>query len=106
MDRIRFFGKYRGVPIFKDYNIVDEEKVYLGNGQGCHTFWFKTVKEAKKFIDKYRDKINPNIRGLGLIPEELCRNCKNHYSYGTEEWKNARENNCFEFKEQLKKAVT
>ena len=103
--KIRVYKEYKGVPIFRDYNVVDEEQVYIGNGIGCHTFWFRNVREARKFIDKYRDRMvvteNGSVRGL--IPRELCENCKNHYSYGTKEWKNANENNCFTFKEQLKK---
>jgi len=101
--KVRWLGEYKRVHIFKDYGVMDEEKIYLGNGQGCHTFWFKTVEDAKRFIDKYHESINPHMFGLGLIPHNLCENCKNHYTYGTEEWKNAKENNCFNFKEELKK---
>jgi len=102
--KIRCYGEYKGVPIFRDYSVVDEEQVYIGNGQGCRTFWFKNVREAKKFIDKYRDRMIVTESGsvTGLIPKELCENCKNHYRYGTKEWENAKENNCFTFKKQLK----
>jgi len=103
--KIRDYGEYKGVPIFRDYSVVDGEQVYLGNGQGCHTFWFKTVADAKRFIDAYQEQIKPDQRGLGLIPRSLCENCKNHYTYGTKEWQTAKANNCFAFKEQLKRNI-
>jgi len=92
------------VPIFKDNNVVDDEPFYIGNGQGCGTFWFRNVEEAKKFIETHRDKIKLTDLGIvrGLIPKELCKNCKNNYSYGTDRWKRAKSNNCFDYKEQLK----
>ena len=107
MDRIKTYREYKGVPIFKDYSVADNEQVYIGNGQGCSTFWFRDIEEAKKFINKYRSKIkiwDTRIIG-GLIPEKLCRNCKCHYSYQTPKWYKAKERNCREFKEQLKNQI-
>jgi len=101
---IRDYGKYKNVPIYRDYNIANGEQVYIGNGQGCSTFWFKNVQDARRFIDRHRDKIKLTNSGsvYGLIPNKLCRGCKGHYTYGSNEWKKAKENNCFQFKEELK----
>ena len=107
MNRIRHYKKYKGVPIYRDLYARDEQ-VYIGNGQSCRTFWFKSILEAKKFINKFRDEMKVSSSGsvTGLIPIELCLNCKCHYSYGTEEWKKAkREFNCKDYKEQLKASV-
>ena len=35
---VRYYGTYKGVPIFRDYNVADNKQVYIGNGQGCDTF--------------------------------------------------------------------
>ncbi|MHA1723104.1 MAG: hypothetical protein ACTSXW_08515 [Candidatus Baldrarchaeia archaeon] len=107
--KIKFYGEYKGVPIYRDFNIVDGEQVYIGNGQGCHTFYFKTVEEAKKFIDHFEEQLKKGVDYLGgrvgqvLIPIELCLECQCYYSYGTKEYKKYRPHNCKEFKEQLKK---
>ena len=105
--KIRSYKKYKGVGIYRDPNIYGEEQVYIGNGQGCDTFWFKNVKQAQKFIDKYRDRIQVNDFEIvsGLIPKELCKKCKGHYSYQTEEWKKCKDNVCEEYKERLKKEM-
>jgi len=103
ISKIRLYGEYKGIPIFRDYNVVDEEQVYIGNGQGCDTFWFKSVRDAKRFIDKYRDKMKPNAFGLGLIPRSLCMKCRSHYPFGTEEWKRYPDNVCEELKNRLKR---
>jgi len=101
---IKSYGEYFEVPIFQDHNVADGEQVYIGNGQGCSTFWFKTVEEAKNFIEKFSQRIKVNDIGKvhGLIPETMCRECKNHYSYGTAKWREVKENNCSQFKEYLK----
>lgn len=107
MDRIKTYKEYKGVLISKDYNIADNEQVYIGNGQGCSTFWFKDIEEARKFIDKYKSKIevwDTRIIG-GLIPKKLCLNCKCHYSYQTKKWYKAKDFNCRAFKEELKKQI-
>jgi len=103
--KIRVYRPFRGIPIFRDYNVVDGEQVYIGNGQGCGTCWFRNVREARKFIEHFKDRIKVDELGhvTGLIPTSMCLECKNHYSYGTEGWRNASENNCFEFKENLKR---
>ena len=104
---IRIYKPYKEVPIFRDLNVVDGEQVYIGNGQNCGTFWFKNIWGARKFIDIYRDRITlTSIGGVrGLIPKELCENCKGHYSYGTPEWKKAKYRNCTEFKKHMKEAI-
>jgi len=101
---IKDYGTYKGVPIYQDFNVMDGEQVYIGNGQGCRTFWFKSVPEAKRFIDCYREQMKiTNLGGvMGLIPSELCRTCKGHYSWGSPNWKRARRDNCEDYKEQLK----
>ena len=62
ISRIKEYKPYKGVAIFRDYNVYGEQ-VYIGNGQGCDTFWFRSVDEAKKFIDYFRDKIILNRVG-------------------------------------------
>jgi len=101
---IRDYGDYKGIPVFRDYNVADAEKVYIGNGQGCSTFWFRSVPEAKRFIDKYKDKIKVTDIGsvTGLIPPEICQTCKGHYSYQSPEWQKATRDNCQDYKEKLK----
>ena len=81
--------------IHKDTNICDSEKVYFSNGQGCDTIWFKTIKEAREFIEKH-GRINGHTAGL-------CEKCSCHYSYQTKEWKKYPEYSCFEWKEIIKK---
>ena len=105
ISKIRDYKPYKGVPISRNFSVAGEEQVYLGYGINCGTFWFRTVKEARKFIDKYRDKINPEKHGLGLIPEELCKKCQHHYSFGTKEWEMYPPHACKEFKERLKRAA-
>jgi len=104
---IKCYGEYFEVPIFQDHNVADGEQVYIGNGQGCSTFWFKTVEEAKNFIEKFSQRIKVYDSGVvyALIPKAMCEACKNHYSYGTAKWRRAKENNCFQFKEYLKAQV-
>ena len=101
---IREYAPYKGVRIFRDFNVADEEQVYIGNGQGCRTFWFRTVEEARRFIDAHRGRMKVTQSGSvrGLIPRELCENCKNHYSYKTPEWRGARAWNCREYKQRMK----
>jgi len=105
IDKIKSCGEYCGIPINIDYSIKEPEKVFIGNGIGCHTFWFESVAHAKAFIDYYKDKINPEAFGLGLIPKEVCQECRNHYRYGTKEWREAKPNNCESLKKRLKNAV-
>ena len=103
---IREYKKYNGVAISRDTHVYGEQ-IYLGNGQGCDTFWFKTLDDAKRFIDKHAEKIEVGglYSVLGLIPPALCQDCQNHYSFQTKEWKKAKPNNCFDYKEQLKAEV-
>ncbi len=104
MSKIKSYPEYKGVFISKDYNVYDE-RVYIGNGQGCSTFWFKDAKDARKFIDRYEKKIKISNCGhvSGLIPKKLCLDCKCHYSYGTKKWQKVKDYNCKSFKEELKK---
>jgi hypothetical protein len=95
------YSSYKGLLISRDTNVADGEQVYIGNGQGCNTFWFKSVSEAKNFIDYYCSEFGV----LDLIPRELCEDCRGHYSYQSAEWKRATRENCHDFKEALKRAV-
>jgi len=104
IDKIKDYNSYKGVPIFRDFNVVDGEQVYIGDGQGCGTFWFSSVPEAKKFINRYQNLIK--VIGIGLIPKPICQSCKGHYSYDTPQWKQATRDNCEDFKEALKKEVS
>jgi len=104
IDKIRCYGEYRGVPIYRSYSVAGEQ-VYLGNGQGCDTFWFRSVEDARRFIDAYIDTIKSDKKGLGLIPVELCKNCRCHYPYGTPEWQRTKDWNCFKFKQELIRTV-
>ena len=102
VSKIREYKPYKGVPIARDYS-VHGEQVFIGNGQGCGTIWFWDVKDARRFIDFYEDELKRS-RDFRIIPSELCKDCKCHYSYGTPEWKKAkREFNCREYKEELKR---
>lgn len=106
MHRITEYKTQKGIMIFRDLNVVDEEQVYIGNGQGCGTFWFKNEGEARKFIDQFRKEIEVTDLGcVNLIPKEICLKCKGHYSFGTKEWKKAKEWSCKEYKENLKSKV-
>jgi len=106
MDKIREYKPYKGITIFRDFNIVDGEQVYIGNGQGCGTFWFKNVKDAHRFIDKYRNEMDVTPLGaVSLIPGEICKRCKSYYSFGTKEWEKAIDYACKDYKEKLKKKI-
>ena len=100
------YTDYKGVIISRDTHVYGQQ-IYLGNGQGCNTFWFKNVDGAKRFIDKHIEKIEVGIFGSlsGLIPPALCQDCQNHYSFQTKERFNAKPTNCFDYKEQLKAEV-
>ena len=102
---IKDYKNYKGILISRDYDVIDSEQVYIGNGQGCHTFWFKSVSEAKEFIDHYRDKIKVTDLGciMGIIPREVCQTCQRHYSFGSKDWNGATRDNCQDVKESLKK---
>ncbi len=82
-----------GNDIHKDTNVYGEN-VYIGNGQGCGTFWFKSVEHARKYLDRF---------GMPKIPKVLCEKCSCHYSYGTREYKKYPEYNCNEFIEFQKR---
>ena len=100
---IRDYRKYTGVRISQDSSIY-KEQMYLGNGQGCGTFWFKDLKEARIFIDEFRDKIKiTGFEHVDIVPEELCKKCKCHYSFETKEWKKAKDYACKDYKKKLKK---
>ncbi len=101
ISKIRYYKPYRGVPIARDYSIYGEQ-VYIGLSQGCHTIWFQSVEDAKKFIDFYENELK-KAKDFRMIPEDLCRNCRNHYPIGSEEWRNSAEFNCKEYKEELKR---
>ncbi len=102
IDNIHEYKPYLGVPIFRDYNV---KQVYIGNGQSCHTFWFKSVKDAKKFIEHFRDKIKVSNTGsvTGLIPKNICRRCRCYYSYGSIWWKKYPPYACKELKKRMKR---
>jgi len=105
---IRAYNYYKDIPISRDYDVVDGEQVYIGNGQECHTLWFKSVPEAKKFIDRYRGRmdITEGLLGLGLIPRKICQGCKGHYSFKSAEWQKATRDNCEDYKQELKRVVS
>lgn len=104
---VKTIKEYKGILInredaaFRPFSF--DKQIYIGNGQGCHTFWFCNTQKAQKFIDKYIKKIKISNCGSvsGLIPEKLCADCKGHYSYMTEEWKKAKDYNCSALKEKL-----
>lgn len=102
--KIEMYKECGGVPIYRDYNVVDGQQVYIGNGQGCDTLWFKSVKEARRFIRTFRDKMVVTDLGIvqGLIPKSICNKCRCHYSFGTKEWEKYKDFACEEYKEELK----
>jgi hypothetical protein len=99
------YKPYRGIPISRDTNVYGEQ-VYIGNGQGCHTFWFASVKEARKFIDYYSEMIDPSDPKLGLIPNTLCKRCQHHYSPIAKEYRMYPPFACRELKEKLISALS
>jgi len=54
-------------------------------------------------LDSRGDEINPNLPGLGLIPPNICKRCRNYYPFGTREWREYPDNVCSELKERLKR---
>ncbi|WP_202320375.1 hypothetical protein [Archaeoglobus neptunius] len=100
ISKIRNYKPHRGVPISRDLSAYGKQ-VYLGNGQGCDTFWFGNIEEARKFIDAFYDRIDVHKKGLGLILEELCRRCQNHYSPHSKEYRKYKPFACRKFKEEL-----
>jgi len=102
IDHIREYKPYRGIPIARDFNVADEQHVFIGNGIGCHTFWFRDVKDAKKFIDKYYSQIR-DVDLKSLIPKSVCEKCQCHYSSFSKEYKKYIPYNCKKWKEMLKK---
>ena len=108
MNNIKVFKEYKEVPILQDKNVIDDGgNVYIGNGQGCSTFWFKDIEKAKRFIDKFRSKMRITDLScvMGLIPKKLCQNCKCHYSYMTKKWQKSNDWNCKIYKESLRNQV-
>lgn len=67
------------------------DNVYAGNGQGCGTVWYPTVKQARRVIDRLA--FTPDGRDSGL-----CEVCACHYSFGTEEFNKYPEFACGEWK--------
>lgn len=90
-----------GNGIFRNTNVIGGN-VYLSpldGAQSCDTLWFKTVKQAKQFVEKY-GLINGHEAGV-------CNQCKCHYSYGTKEWTNAPfDYACKRWKKKIKAGLT
>jgi len=99
----RAYKAYKGVGIHREEDIYGEQ-IYIGNRQGCGTFWFENIKDARKFIDRYKNggmDVDYN-GGVSLIPEEMCKKCRGYYSYGTKEWEKYEDFACEGYKERLK----
>jgi len=77
--------------IKKDLNVYGDN-VYLGNGQGCDTIWFKTVPQARKALE--RDGIKT---GHDLCD---CSKCGCHYSFQSPGWKKYPQHACSAAKEE------
>ena len=107
MRRIQAYSDYKGVPLSRDFNVADGEQVYIGNGQGCNTLWFKNVGEAYAFIDRYEKKIKVSNGGYvsGLIPKKVCHECRGSYSFSSRAWKRRTRENCSDVKKKLKEAA-
>jgi hypothetical protein len=86
---------YEGDSIFRDTNICDDHNVYLSNGQGCGTIWFKTVGQARGALEK--DGIKD---GRDLFD---CSKCACHYSASDKKQKNYPFHACTEAKEEYAK---
>lgn len=78
--------------INRDYNIHDKN-VYFGNGQGCGTIWFKSVPDARKFINEYGY--------LSGFDSKLCKKCQCHYSIDNKEYNKYSKFACEQWKEQI-----
>lgn len=96
------FKPYKGLELYRATNVYGEQ-YYIGNGQGCGTFWFKTLKDAKKFIDHFIDRITQKSGHLGLIPESVCSKCQNRYSPAVDpdKYRKYPPHACKELKERL-----
>ena len=83
--------------ICRDTNVVDEKgNVYIeanGRGQGCNTVWFKTVRQAQKFIDRHGYTFE--------IPKEFCLKCSCNYSSNTKKFIEYPPFNCGGYKEKV-----
>lgn len=82
-----------GIGISKDTNVCGDN-VYIENGQGCGTIWFKNVKEATEFLKKYG-----MISGLD---SGLCKECSCHYSIADKNHKKYPKFACRHWKEGIK----
>jgi len=77
--------------INRDSNVYGDN-VYLGNGQGCGTIWFKNVKSARKALSQDGIKTDSDLAD--------CTKCSCRYSHGTKEWKKYPEYLCHPLKKQ------
>jgi hypothetical protein len=82
--------------IHKDLSVLDPYNVYIGNGYGCGTIWFKNVKAARKALDK--DGIKT---GRDLVD---CKKCACKYSLYSKEHKEYPVYLCFDAKEAYAKS--
>lgn len=39
------------------------------------------------------------------MPDEVCKRCRNHYSYSSEEWMMAEEIACLKLKEKMRREI-
>lgn len=72
MHDIRQYFDENGILVSVDYDIKGNN-VYLTDGQGCGTIWFKSTIEARKAF-----KQDGILRGSDLFN---CTKCRCHYSF-------------------------
>lgn len=68
-----------------------------GRGEGCRTIWYPSLKRAKEEVERLFKTGDDVKTGLDF---NLCNKCKNHFSFGTDEYKKSKDFVCGEMKER------
>lgn len=85
--------------IARDFNVLGDN-VYMDNGQGCDTIWFKSVPECRKFLKNNGWRYNFSGRYSGL-----CNCCRCHYSITDPEYQKLEDFMCHKWKEDIKAEI-
>ena len=87
------FGPDDSGYIYRNWDISGDN-VYFTEGEGCHTIWFSSVPEARRFINMKGD-INGHDSGF-------CGVCSNNYAVCSEGYIKYPANACQAWKEEMK----
>lgn len=85
--------------IARDFAVLGDN-VYMDNGQGCGTIWFKTVPECREFYKRIGWRNTFSGRDSGL-----CNCCRCSKSYGTPEYNKLEDFMCHKWKEDIKAEI-